>query len=72
MANETGETYSEGTRNIVRDIGRRLTGATGDHRETFWFMQRLSLAVLLAFYIYKNFTHTEVILCAERERQRYF
>ena len=45
MAIETAGTYSKGTRNIVRDIGRRLTEATGDQRETFWSSQRLSLVV---------------------------
>ena len=29
----------------ITHIGRRLTEAIGDQRETFWFMQRLSLAV---------------------------
>ena len=45
VAFETAGTYTEGTKNIVRYIDRRLTEATGDQRETFWFMQRLSLAV---------------------------
>ena len=45
LAIERAGTYSKETRNIVRDIGRRLTKATEDQRETFWFMQRLSLAV---------------------------
>ena len=45
LAIETAGTYSDGTKNIVRDIARRLTEATGDLPETFWFMQRLSLAV---------------------------
>ena len=57
-------TYSEGTKNIVRHIGRRLTEATGDQRETFWFMQRLSLAVQRG--------NAASILCGDRERQRYF
>ena len=39
VAIETAGTYSEGKNNIVRDIGRRLTEATGDQRETFWSMQ---------------------------------
>ena len=38
VAIETTGTYSEGTKNIVRNIGRRLIEATGDQRETFWFM----------------------------------
>ena len=64
MALETVGTYSEGTKNIARDIGRRLTGATGDQRETFWLMQSLSLAV-------KRCNATS-ILCGEGEGQRYF
>ena len=61
---ETAGTYSKGTNNIVREIGRRLTEATGDQRETFWFMQRLSLAVQRG--------NAASILYGERERQRYF
>ena len=64
VAIETAGTYSEGTKNIVRDIGRRLTEATGDQRETFWFMQRLSLAVQRG--------NAASILCGEKERQRFF
>ena len=64
VAIETAGTYSEGTKNIVRDIGRRLTDATGDQRETFWFMQRLSLAVQRG--------NAASILCGEKERQRFF
>ena len=45
VAIETAGTYNDGTKNIVRDIGRRLTEATGDQRETLWLMQRLGLAV---------------------------
>ena len=45
VAIETAGSYSEGTKNIVRDIGRRLTEAAGDQRESFWFTRRLSLAV---------------------------
>ena len=56
--------YSEGTKNIVCDIGRRLTEATGDQRQTYWFMQRLSLAVQRG--------NDASIICGERERQRYF
>ena len=49
---------------VVRDIGRRLTEATGDQHVTFWFIQRLSLAVQRG--------NTASILCGERETQRYF
>ena len=38
VAFETAGTYSNGTKNIIRDIGRRLTEAIGDQRGTFWFM----------------------------------
>ena len=55
---------SGGTKNIVRDIDCRLTEATGDQRETFWFMQILSLAV--------QHGNAASILCGEREMQRYF
>ena len=44
VATETADTYSETTKNIVCDIARKLTEATGDQRETFWFMQLLRLA----------------------------
>ena len=39
MEIETAVTYSEGTKNIVRNIGRRLTEAIGDQRETFWLIE---------------------------------
>ena len=42
---DTAGTYSEGAKKIVRDIGRRSTQATGDQRESFWFMRILILAV---------------------------
>ena len=64
MAIETAGSYSEGTKNTVRNIGRRLTEATGDQRETIWFMQRLSLAVRRG--------NAASIFCSEREWQRYF
>ena len=54
-------TYSDGIKNKVRDVGRRLTEARGNQRETFWLMQRLSLAV--------EHGNTANILCGERERQ---
>ena len=56
VASETAGTYS--------DIGRRLTEAKGDQSETFWFMQRLSLAVKRG--------DAASILCGEREKQRIF
>ena len=56
--------YSEGTKNIVCDIGRRLTEATGEQRETFWFMRRLSLQGQRG--------DAASILCSKRERQIFF
>ena len=41
-----------------------LTEATGGQRETFWFMQRLRLAVQRG--------NAASIPCGEREKQRYF
>ena len=64
MATETAGTYSGGTKNKVRDIGRRLTEATGEQLDTFWFMQRLSPAVQRG--------NAASILCGGRERRRYF
>ena len=61
---ETANNYSEGTKNIVRDIGRRSIEATGDQRETFWFIQKLSLAVQRG--------NVASIICGEREKQCYF
>ena len=38
MVIEKAGTYSEGTKNIVRDIGLRLTETTWDMSETLWFL----------------------------------
>ena len=64
MVIETANTYSEEINNITRDIARRLAEATGDQRGTFWFMQRLSMAVQRG--------NTATFICGEREWQRYF
>ena len=64
MAIKTAGNYSEGTKNIVPDNGRRLTEATGDQRETFWFMKKLSLAV--------QRDNAASILCGEIEKLCYF
>ena len=45
VAIETAGTYSDATKNILRDIDRVFTEAIGDQRGIFWLMQRLSLAV---------------------------
>ena len=63
VANQTAGTYSEGKKNTVRDIGRRLTEATVDQRDTFWFMQILSLACQRG--------NAASFLYGERERQCY-
>ena len=47
MEIETAGACSDGIKNKVRDIGLRLTEATGDQRETFWLMQKLSFSVQL-------------------------
>ena len=36
---------SKGTTNIFGKVGRRLTEAKGNQRETFWLMQKISLEV---------------------------
>ena len=64
MAIETAGTYSEETKNILRNTGRRLTKAPGDHRENFWSLQKLSLTVQSG--------NAAITLSAEREIQRYF
>ena len=43
MAFETAGTYREGTKSIVHDVDRVLIEATGNKREIFWLMGRLSL-----------------------------
>ena len=42
---ETTGAYSDGKRNIVYDIGRRLAETADELRETFWLIQIFSLAV---------------------------
>ena len=57
VAIETAGTYSEGTKSIVHDNGRILTEASGDQRESFCFMQKLSLSVQqgnAAFFVAKE------------------
>ena len=57
-------THRDETTNTVRGIGRRLTEATGDQRETSWLTQRLSLAL--------QHGNDASIFCGERGRQIYF
>jgi hypothetical protein len=45
IAIETTGVYGETTTRIVKEIGRRLVEATGEVRESFWFQQRLGLAI---------------------------
>ena len=45
LAIETMGTYGSSTTKLVAEIGRKITGATGDPRETHWLHQRISIAV---------------------------
>ena len=63
MAFETAGTYSDRTKFIVRDTGPRLTKATGDQRETFYFMEKMSSTV--------QQDNAVGLLYGERERQCY-
>ena len=65
VAMEMTGTYNAGIKNMVRDIGHRLTEATNDQRETsFWSMQRLCLDIQRG--------NAASIQCGEVERQRCF
>ena len=44
IAVETMGMYGESTGAILRAIGRRLVGATGEPREVNWFRQNLAIA----------------------------
>ena len=37
--------YGKTLAKLISEIGRRITGVTGDKRETHWLRQRLSVAV---------------------------
>ena len=45
VAIETSGVYGPTTKNIVSEIGRRISEKTGDRRETAWLKQRLSIAI---------------------------
>jgi len=45
VAVETAGTYGGSTGKLISEIGRRITEATEDRRETFWLEQRIGLAV---------------------------
>ena len=45
LAIKTAGVYGQTTALMASEIGRRITGITGDKRETHWLRQRLSMAV---------------------------
>ena len=45
VAIETSGVFGPSSRNIIYEIGRRITERSGDKRETLWLKQRLSIAV---------------------------
>ena len=46
VAFETAGACGPGTRTLIRELGARLTAASGEKRETEWLWQRLSIAVM--------------------------
>ena len=46
LAIETSGVYGKSSAKLVAEIGRRISGKTGDKRETAWLRQRLSMAVM--------------------------
>ena len=45
LAIETTGVIGQSSAKLISELGRRLTGCTGDKRETQWLRQRLSIAV---------------------------
>ena len=45
IAVETTGTYGQATRRFIRDLGQRITAATGDNRETSYLQQRIGIAI---------------------------
>ena len=45
VAIETSGVFGPSTRNIVQEIGKRISEKTGDKRENIWLKQRLNIAV---------------------------
>lgn len=45
IAVETTGVFGKTTASVVTEIGRRITGATGEPRETLWLEQRIGLAI---------------------------
>ena len=46
VAIETSGAFGPSTRNIVNEIGKRISEKTGEKRESIWLKQRLNIAVL--------------------------
>ena len=46
LAIETTGVYGKSSARFVSELGRRISGNTGDKRETHWLRQRLSIAVV--------------------------
>ena len=45
VAIETSGAFGPSTRNLIQEIGKRISEKTGDKRETLWLKQRLNIAV---------------------------
>ena len=45
IAVETSGVFGTSTASVVTELGRRITGVTGEPRETLWLKQRIGLAV---------------------------
>ena len=45
IAIETSGVFGPTSRNIISEIGKRMSDKSGDKRETLWLKQRLSIAV---------------------------
>ena len=45
IAVETTGVFGRSTASVIAEIGRRITDATGEPRETFWLEQRIGLAI---------------------------
>ena len=46
VAIETTGVLGESSTRFIAELGKRITGSTGDRRETHWLRQRLSIAVV--------------------------
>ena len=45
VAIETSGVFGSSTRNIVNEIGKRISEKTGEKRESLWLKQRLNIAI---------------------------